>query len=150
MRTSDSQTHAVRCGWSCSEVDGVLQQLVGECCRLGRFEIFWGQIIGTNPPGKVAPKGGLNKYSRLHRICCWFRRVVCFFFRNPFFMMPESQDSGKEQKAQNRKVEYACIYGIYLENNWYSTYLHELRNIIQYTVGLNSRWCKAAKKGSKR
>lgn len=59
-------------------------------------------------------------------------------FGNSFFMMPESQDSGKERKTQNRKVEYACIYGMYLENNWYSTYLHELRNIIQYTVGLNS------------
>lgn len=118
---------------------------------LGPIWNSWGQIIGTNPPGKVAPKDGLNKYSNLDRICCWLPSTVWNFWE---FLFHDAWIPGFRKRTKNSKPEGGiCLHLrhvpwkqlIFNVSTWASKYYTVYCRIKQYC-----RWCKAAKKGSKR
>lgn len=111
MRTSDSQTHALRCGWSCSEVDGVLQQLVGECCPLGRLEF---------PAGKGRPKRWFALNSAVDSRVWFgiFRHIPPSSFSKCNLMMRTNPSKSEESKTRRwtisaftlQTTDIQCIY----------------------------------------
>lgn len=100
--------------WRCTSTTCRWMLSLGPIWFFGGTPVISGQIIGTNPPGKVATKGGLNEYSNLDRIwCSWFPSGVCLFFLGiPFH---DAWIPGFRKRMKNSKpVGGICLHLLHL------------------------------------